>query len=53
MVISTWWLIVVPSQNILITRSNAIRITTERKYLSVFFVLRDAEKVDQKNNTLK
>ena len=33
MVISTWWLIVVPYQNILITGSKALRITTERKYL--------------------
>ena len=53
MVISTWWLIVVPYQNILITGSKEICITTERKYLSVLFVLREAEKVDQKNNTLK
>ena len=56
MVISTWWLIVFPYQNILITRSKALRITTERKYLSVFFDLREAEKVDQKKifeNTLK
>ena len=35
------------------TGSKAIRITTEREYLSVFFVLREAEEVDQKNNTLK
>ena len=56
MVISTWWLIVVPYQNILITGSKALRITTERKYLSVFFALREAEKVGQKKilqNTLK
>ena len=30
-----------------------MRITTEGKYFSVFFVLIEAEKVDQKNNTLK
>ena len=56
MVISTQWLIVVPYQNILITGSNALRITTERKYFSVFFALRGAEKVGQKKifqNTLK
>ena len=38
-VISTWWLIVVTYQNILITGSKAIRITVERKCLSVLFVL--------------
>ena len=35
--------------------SKALRITTERKYLSIFFDLRQAEKVDQKKiiqNTL-
>ena len=56
MVISTWWLIVVPYQNILITGSKALRITTERKYFSVFFALRGAEKVGHKKilqNTLK
>ena len=41
-------IIVIPYQNILITGSKAIHSTTERKYLSVFFVLRGAEKVDQK-----
>ena len=40
-------------QTVLITRSKAIRITTEKEYLSVSFVLREAEKVDQKNNNLK
>ena len=56
MVISTWWLIVFPYQNILITGSKALRITTERKYLSDFFDLREAEKVGPKKiiqNTLK
>ena len=43
----------VPYQNILIRRSKAILIIAETKYLSVFFVLREAEKVDQKNDTLK
>ena len=37
MVISTYWLIAVPYQNILITGSKALRITTERKCLLVFF----------------
>ena len=49
MVISTWWLIVVPYQNILITGSKAIPITTESKLRSVLLVLRETEK----NNTLK
>ena len=40
-------------QTVLITRSKAIRITTEKEYLSVSFVLREAENVDQKNNNLK
>ena len=56
MVISAWWLIVVPYQNILITGSKVLRISTERKYLSVFFDLREAEKVGQRKilqNTLK
>ena len=48
MVISTCWLIVVPYQNILITGSKALRITTERKCLLVFFALREADKVGQK-----
>ena len=52
MVISTLWSVVVPYQNILITGSKTMQITTERKYLSVFFVLRQAEKVDQKNITI-
>ena len=59
MVISAWWVIVVPYQNILITGSKALRttlrkalrkalrITTERKYLSFFFSLRQAEKINQ------
>ena len=40
-------------QTVLIMRSKAIRITTEKEYLSVSFVLREAENVDQKNNNLK
>ena len=47
---------VVPYQNILITRSQALRIATERKYLLVFFALREDDKVSQKKilqNTLK
>ena len=38
------------------TGSKALRVTTERKYLSVFFALRETEKVGQKKilqNTLK
>ena len=53
MAVSTWWLIVVLYQNILITGSKAMRIKTERKYLSVFFVLRETEKVDQKKCSKK
>ena len=41
MAISTWRLIVVPYQNILLTAIKATCITTERNYLSVFFVSRD------------
>ena len=52
-VISTCWLIVVPYQNILIAGSKALRITTERKYLLIFFALREADKVSQKKNTPK
>ena len=56
MVISTWWLIVFTYQNIRTTGSKALRITTARKYLSVFFDLREAEKVGEEKilqNTLK
>ena len=56
MVISTWWLVLFPYQNILITGSKALRVTTEKKYLAVFFDLTDAEKVGQKKiiqSTLK
>ena len=53
MVVSTWWLRVVPYQNILITGSKAISITTERKYPSVCIVLREVEKVDQKKCSKK
>ena len=53
MAVSTWWLIVVLYKNILITGSKAMRIKTERKYLSVFFVLRETEKVDLKKCSKK
>ena len=39
MVISTWWLLVVPYQNILIKPSKTTCVSATRKHLSIFFGL--------------